>query len=522
VVGPEKPERTKSVEISEALVLNSPPAIDEEGVMYWGTWGLVRSTQDSSDPKTWDKLDGSVRSVDSNLQVGWGDRSAVFDENEFCYEYLDREDLTWCPDGGEVTYHNGIVDSTPTLTGDGAAWVTRGDGRLYEVDLADGSAELMMMTWNPDHLEDPDGGGGLLSSPLALPDGGILVASVGAGPYETNAIYAVNRMHGVRWRLPSIDSGYPAPFWAAPALSPDGDVAYVASWVGPGFNDSDQDLTEPGLLLAIDLGVPDSATDDDRILWQEAPVTEDGDPLYVRTMSVGAQGNLYLGGLASETQVAWVVAYSSDGTWLWGTSLDFEDTEMVRGLALQEINGEVVRVYATTGHRASSLRGGRLHALDPQDGAQDGTVAWTFDPEQNGGKGAPSGMAVDAEGTVYFATQGTSQNGTVYAVDSDGLLKWKYCRENYEGAHPILTPEGNLVVGEGSYPSCALTAPTNSTCRSSSTDRVVRVFYADIDPDARFDLPLVQCCRCTTGSSPVGGVPFLAFLLLAHRRRSHA
>ncbi len=500
--------------VSEVTVFNAPPAVTDDGQMVWGTWGVVQSTEASSDPRTWDKLDGTVLSLDSHLDTTW-DASPALDVNPFCYDYDGRTDLTWCPDGGQVSYHNGIVDGTPTLTGDGAAWVARGDGRLYEVDLADGTAERVLTTWNPEDLDDPDGGGGLLASPLALPDGGVLVASVAAGPYETNAVYAVGRGGGVRWRLPTDSAGFDTPFWAAAALSPDGGTAYVAGWAWPGFNDADEDLALDGLVMALDLGVDDDADDSDRIAWQAVPMSGDGEPLYVRTLSVGADGTLYLGGLAGEPERPWVMALDANGDPLWTAALDPSDTEVVRGLALHEDGGATVRVLVTTGQRASQEREGRLHALDPTSGA----VIWTFDPEENGGRGAPSGIAIDADGTAWFSTHGAERKGSVFAVDADGQELWHACSEEYEGAHPILTGAGDVVVGEADWLECALTAPLSNTCRPRATERAVRIWYADPDTapgDARIAW---QCCRCATGGGPATVLPWLASLLLVRRRR---
>ncbi len=342
-----------------------------------------------------------------------------------------------------------------------------------------------------------------------------MVASVGAGPFETSAVYVVDSASGVRWRLPREEGGFSGPFWAPPALSPEGDRAYLATWAGPGFNDPDEDRTRDGLVLALNLDAADDAEDEDRILWQGVPVSGDGDPLYVRTLSVGVDGALYLGGMARERMDAWVVAYAEDGTWLWGTLLDREDTELVRGLALDEDGDGTLRILATTGHRASSERGGRLHALSPATGE----VIWTFDPEDEGGRGAPSGLAVDVAGSTYFATQGAEGRGRVFSVAPDGDLNWKFCHENYEGAHPVITPEGDVVVGEGEPLLCALTAPLSNTCRARATDRKVRVFYADADAAPDKASRAFQCCRCSAGAGGSGGALWMVLLLLVHRRR---
>ncbi len=235
----------------------------------------------------------------------------------------------------------------------------------------------------------------------------------------------------------------------------------------------------------------------------------------MRQLAVGSDGTLFLAGLASPNEVAWVAAYSDAGEPLWTTALDRDDTELVRGLALREEGGTTTRVLATTGRRASGERDGRLHALDPTDGS----VVWTFDPEENGGRGAPSGISLDFDGTAYLSTHGAERRGSVYAVDADGPELWHFCRDEYEGAHPILTPSGHLVVGEADWLECAVTSPLSSTCRSSATDRVVRIYYADEDSAPLASQVAWPCCRCQAGLTPAGSAPLLALLLLVRRRR---
>lgn len=495
------------------LVFNAPPVVDEEARVLLASWGVIQGDP-GADPRTWDKFDGALIRTDPDLR---GPSVIEGEEVPFCYDYDGRADRTWCPDGGEVRYGNGIFDASPTLAGDGGAWAGRGDGLLYRVDLDTAEVLWTFATGNPKDPDDPDGGGHLLTSPLDLGDGDVLITTAADGPYQTNAVYRVDGAGQQVWRWPSETASHDLTFWADPALSPDGQRAYVAGWVGPTLTDAQEVVDGDGLLLAIDLSAGSGATDSERTAWELAPVTEEGEPVYVRRLAVDADGTIYVGGMAGPSHRAVVQAYDASGALLWETVLDPDDTDMVHGLALDESGGTTARVLATTGRRSRSEREGRLHALDPTTGE----VSWTYDPEDDRARGAPGGIAIDGSGVAYIAVQGAGEEGHLLAVDTEGELRWKHCTEGpVEGAHPVLGPRGDVIVAEGRPQSCAMSEPYTECGRSEDLDPVVTVFYADPDDAPGEALYAELCCGCTSTPAPGAVAPLLGLLALVRRRRA--
>ncbi len=145
VVGPEVETLYRERDYIRELVSNAPPAIDADGRVLLGSWGVIQGHPDA-DRRTWNKFDGALILTDLDIFV----RTQIDGEEvPYCYDYQDRTDRTACPDGGHVRYGNGIFDGTPTLTGDGEAWAGRGDGLLYRVDLDDPGVVWTFATFNP-------------------------------------------------------------------------------------------------------------------------------------------------------------------------------------------------------------------------------------------------------------------------------------------------------------------------------------------------------------------------------------
>ncbi len=116
-------------------------------------------------------------------------------------------------------------------------------------------------------------------------------------------------------------------------------------------------------------------------------------------VAVDNNGNVYAGTSSG------VWAYTSQGTQIWKSSEAHKVTERGGSLALDVTHNTV---FATLKGKVG------IAAINMSNGA----TRWTYASEYND----CYHPVVDAAGTVYF----NEKNGALYAVNSDGTLKWKY------------------------------------------------------------------------------------------------
>jgi len=80
-----------------------------------------------------------------------------------------------------------------------------------------------------------------------------------------------------------------------------------------------------------------------------------------------------------------------------------------------------------------------LHCLDPEGGLLFKTkpeeLSFTISPN--------SGPVVDGRGHVYFG----DTNGSIYAVDEEGNLKWRFDTDGTIASSPVLGPDGSIIFG---------------------------------------------------------------------------
>lgn len=85
----------------------------------------------------------------------------------------------------------------------------------------------------------------------------------------------------------------------------------------------------------------------------------------------------------------------------------------------------------------SSANGRHLYAVDPQ-----GSVKWQFpDPTTVLWALTPS-PAIGADGTVYIGTA-----DLLYALNTDGTLRWTYTTSGFVGASPVIGADGTIYLG---------------------------------------------------------------------------
>ncbi|MCB1034814.1 MAG: PQQ-like beta-propeller repeat protein, partial [Acidobacteria bacterium] len=269
------------------------------------------------------------------------------------------------------------------------------------------------------------------------------------------AVYAVSPAGELLWRFPSQDRSWSNIFLAAPALSPDGRTLYVAGAWGP--TTDDWDVAVPGTILAFDLSSPEG-TGEERLRWVFQPVNQ-AEPwmasVWTTSLAVGSDGTLWASGAQREilgfSAVLFALRDEGDGAslvWPRMVYLDRGRAAISLGLALREVGGVTARIYATSGNAFSGLgqryaAGGKLYAVDPADGSPLWDEA--FDPEDFGGKGSMTGIALGADGTIYTGVSGETEGGRVFAVREDGVLAWQQPVGGLlEWSHPVLGPAGGL------------------------------------------------------------------------------
>lgn len=442
-LGPSADETVRSVPLMEETAINMPPVIAEDGTVYVGTWGVVRS-DDQADRTQWDKVDGSLFAFDADLLELWNHQPDLV---PYCYAYEGRTDAGQCPDGGVWNYYNGTVEGTPVLVGDRIIF-GRGDGKLYAVDSL-GARAWTFATYNPVDIDDPEGGGEIITGILATPDGAVVFGTTAVGEYETNAFYAVDSETGAeRWRFPRDEASLDVFAWAAPALSPDGTTVYLAGAWGP---TAEFNAEARGKIWAVDVATG-------ALKWEYEPINTGvwWEPwAWIQRLAVGSDGTIYVGGsmytLDAGHSVVFALADDGDSaveTWDDWVEVDGGQAQFVLGLALDEVDGETWRVVATASNGYTIGQypdGGAVIAID----ATSGGVEWSFDPQAEGWNGGVMGVALDANGDVYATMSGTTDGGRVFSLDSDGLPRWDVeVGGLIEWGGPVIGPDGTVFVGE--------------------------------------------------------------------------
>ncbi len=475
-----------------AFVINIGASVTRDAV-YYGSWGLLRKRSNES-VLNWDKSDGQVfaRRLLTGIRK-WGG-PAELDIVNRCYDLPSRErdgnDIIWCGFGNEyhVTFYNGTVEGQAAIdTTLERAFFGRGDGRLFSINTDDGTIDWRYQTFNPQFVDDPDGGGEIVSSPL-LVGNQLYFGTWGEGSYETNAMYSVDLSGNLMWRFPS-DSSLAHRLFASAAASPDESTIYISTFT------ADQDSL-PGYLYAFNAEPRSGGSDAERLKWK----LQLGTPsalVQTTTLAVGSDGTVYVGGLRNANggivpTVAAVRDDGSQGSFVWDSDyVDLVDgSHLVLGIALREVGGESVRGYITTANIGGPLWNGKeegeLYALDLQTGA----VLGNYDPSDDvpAAVGGVTSPAIGADGVVYFGVRGrygnNAVNGHYFGVTFDegaGAFTrlWNYEVDGHiEWNHPALGPRGALYGGSspgGSGSPIASQTHEEGTIPDGSTPNFYRI-----------------------------------------------
>ena len=453
------PAQSWTAETPGAHTLNIGASVTERGV-FFGSWGLLRRIAGNLDPRLWDKSDGKLYGLDLATGLSLWGGPLDLDLTARCYDFDGRgPNLFFCGlTPYEVSFYNGTVEGQATVDASrNVLYLGRGDGKLYAIDPDAGRILWRYVTFNPEWPDDPDGGGEVVTAPLLGPDGTVYFGTWGAGPYETNAFYAVNPDSTLQWRYPT-ETSLTHRIFASPALSPDASTVYVSSF-------RDDDGTQPATLYAFHREPLGSAPDADRLKWS-LPLEHRGLPVNTATLAVGSNGTIYVGGLLNEgLGVPVLLAVEDQGSQpvlQWTTPyVELRDgAQFVHGIALREIDGQTRRLYVTTTNLRvlNAKEEGALYAVDPASGA----VLASYDPSDDVPEaiGSLNSPAIGANGTVYFGVRGrfgnNPVNGQYFAVTYDeaaaqftrlwnveveGLVEWN---------HPAIGPDGGIYAASSS------------------------------------------------------------------------
>ncbi len=469
VNGPASPALVARRAITNATGINIAAVVGEDHTAYFGTWGAIAG-HGQEDRSRWDKFDGqfyawlSAFSLEPRFFERWG--PGTMDHVPFCYDFKTGWDFIHCPNpvNSDLSWWNGTVEGTATLSADQRTiYVGRGDGKVYALDTATGARRWTFRTCNTTSdcnqpTTHPEAGGEVIAGLLLRGENELYIATYGVpeSGYESNAFYRLDARNGdLVWRYP-VSGTLPAAGVAAPALSPDGNTIYFATW------------GEPGSLYAF---APNGT-----LRWSPVELRGEGGAgspaIGAWTLAVGSEGTIYVGGrMGNACDSAVVLAYRPDGTRRWGPvqlpakPLTLPCANITGGLALREVNGQTTRVYATTNFIAGlsavgTPDGGRLFALDPATGQQPWGSPF-FEPSAPPVKGFGNAVypAIGADGTVYFGVSGALKAalpvyrvetpGRILAVAENGALRWQYTVAGLlTWSHPVIGPDGTLYLGE--------------------------------------------------------------------------
>jgi outer membrane protein assembly factor BamB len=342
--------------------------------------------------------------------------------------------------------------ASPTLGADGTIYSTPGDNNLYAFN-PDGTLKWTYAAAWP-----------LGASPAIGADGTIYASSVGvlAGDDSYGYLYAVNPDGTLKWTFQTGSEVESSPAIAADgtiyvycddgklyAINPDGTPKWALA-EGLAFTNerSSPAIGGDGTIYFESADGNTYAVNPDGSLKWSFPAS-DGES----SPAVGADGTIYVGSLFFTVclychDVAALFAINPDGSLKW---FYLNPNYSVLSSPAIGVDGSI---YFGDGLS--------LNALTP-----DGTLKWEVftDKDQGFGGAVISSPAIGADGAVYVG----ANDNTIYAVNPDGSIKWKFAVAAYIESSPTIGADGTIymnvdesnrlfAIGQGVAPSPTPTA----------------------------------------------------------------
>jgi outer membrane protein assembly factor BamB len=312
-----------------------------------------------------------------------------------------------------LTISGGSSPLTVPLTGRGVvSWSEFDAGATHAGASAGPGPTTSNVSWT---FDLGDGFNTQASSPIIGPDGTIYLESgaqsASGGPGCGAQIDAISpSTHQILWSWSDMTEDV---FSSTPALGPDGTVYVVA--------DAPNCSGDQGDLIAIASG--------GTTLWKLTGLDLIGSP------TVGPDGTVYV----EDSGSTLYAVNPSNGQVLWSFA---GSSGSVGEGGFPAISPDGTTLYLPSG-------GGDLYALTA--GPTGGQLLWTYQiqgPQDGWIVNAP---AVGADGTIYVATGGFGDDGSVpgdiEAVNPDGTLKWSYLSNATFQSTPTVTATGQIIAG---------------------------------------------------------------------------
>lgn len=310
-----------------------------------------------------------------------------------------------CPEYGINSNHTGQSDYTGpqtnatkwnqgNITFNGGSVVTGSDGTVY---AASTEGNVYALSSNGTVLWTRNIGNSIGNPPAIGKDGTIYVVT------NHGILYALSPDGNVKWNCTIINTQDSATY---PAIGPDGTI-YITSY------------------NAILYAIKDNS-DSGTVKWSYNLYGKIGDRVSLAPV-IGSGGTIYIAGSRGI-----LYAVNPNGTSKWNCTIS-----------------EVEQAAPTLGSDGTIYIEGMtaLYAVNP-----DGKIKWEFTQLLNtdGDETFQGNPTIASDGTIYaVTTDADAFTGVLYALSSDGNLKWTYTFETMpaNGVSPVIGSDGTIYMG---------------------------------------------------------------------------
>ncbi|MBN2373881.1 PQQ-like beta-propeller repeat protein [bacterium] len=277
--------------------------------------------------------------------------------------------------------------------------------------------------------------GSIVSSPAVSSEGTIFI---GSGDFN---LYALNPDGTLKWT-------YPTESWIAssPVISDEGDIYFGSGYKVYGLY-SGGSLKwgyETGGIIHSSPAIGSDGTiyigscdgklyalnhEDGSLCWAYPA----GDKI-LSSPAVGADGTIYFGnggyGLSGR-----LYALYPDGSLKWS----YQTGGNVYSSPAVASDGTIYAGNSNADSAYGANQGNQVFAVNPGDGS----VKWAYPVGDGDENSIFSSPAIGSDGTVYIGCD----NGKVYALTSDGGLKWSYQTQGEVSSSPAIGSDGTVYIG---------------------------------------------------------------------------